>query len=159
MSKRALEHGKQVKYRGWYLDILEIYKYVETKDYQYSATPSLSHMFAMNFQLDRILAEGLETRYARHKEMADYTRAWAKKNFALYPEEKHASVTLTTITNTTGFSVKALNDALGKMGHADIERIRRPEGEDIPDRAHGGTHAGGRQRSDRGDREDPSDTE
>ncbi len=116
VSKRALEHGKLVKYRGWYLDLLELYKYVETKDHQYSATPSLSHMFAMNFQLDRILAEGLEKRYARHREMAEYTRAWAKKHFALYPEEHHASVTLTTITNTTGFSVKALNDALGKQG-------------------------------------------
>ena len=73
-------------------------------------------MFAMNFQLDRILAEGLERRYARHTEMAEYTRAWAKRHFALYPEERHASVTLTTITNTTGFSVKALNDALGKLG-------------------------------------------
>jgi aspartate aminotransferase-like enzyme len=116
VSPRALEHGKQVKYRGWYLDILEIYKYVETKDYQYSATPSLSHMFAMNYQLDRILAEGLEKRHARHKEMAEYARAWAKSNFALYPEEKHASVTLTTITNTRNISVKGLNDELAKVG-------------------------------------------
>lgn len=116
VTPRALEHGKQVKHRGWYLDILEIYKYVETKDYQYSATPSLSHMFAMNYQLDRILAEGLENRYARHTAMAEYTRAWAKRNFALYPKEQHASVTLTTITNTRNISVKALNDALGKEG-------------------------------------------
>jgi aspartate aminotransferase-like enzyme len=116
VSPRALEHGKQVKCRGWYLDLLEIYKYVETKDYQYSATPSLPHMFAMNYQLDRILAEGLENRYARHKAMADYTRAWAKNNFQLFPEEKYASVTLTTITNTRNISVKALNDELGKMG-------------------------------------------
>lgn len=116
VTPRALEHGKQIKHRGWYLDIIELYKYVESKDHQYSATPSLSHMFAMNYQLDRILAEGLDARYARHKEMAEYTRAWAKKHFALYPEEKYASMTLTTITNTTGFSVKALNDALGKMG-------------------------------------------
>jgi aspartate aminotransferase-like enzyme len=115
-SKKALEHGKQVKHRGWYLDILELYKYVETKDHQYSATPSLSHMFAMNYQLDRILAEGMDKRFARHLEMAEYTRAWAKKNFALYPEEKHASVTLTTIANTRNISVKALNDALGKEG-------------------------------------------
>jgi aspartate aminotransferase-like enzyme len=116
VTPRALEHGKQVKLRGWYLDILEIYKYVETKDYQYSATPSLSHMFAMNYQLDRILAEGLEARYARHKAMAEYTRAWAKEHFALYPEERHASVTLTTITNTKNISVKALNDALAAVG-------------------------------------------
>jgi aspartate aminotransferase-like enzyme len=116
VSKRALEYGKQVKHRGWYLDILEIYKYVETKDFQYSATPSLPHMFAMHYQLDRILAEGLENRFNRHKEMAEYTRAWAKDRYALYPEEKHASVTLTTITNTKNFSVKGLNDELGKMG-------------------------------------------
>lgn len=116
VSQRALEHGKQVKNRGWYLDILEIYKYVETKDYQYSATPSLSHMFAMNFQLDRILAEGLEKRYQRHQEMAEYTRAWAKKNFALFPEERYASVTLTTITNTRNIPVKALNEGLAKVG-------------------------------------------
>lgn len=116
VSQKALEHGKQVKCRGWYLDILEIYKYVESKDYQYSATPSLSHMFAMNFQLDRILAEGLENRYRRHREMAEYTRAWAKKNFALFPEEKYASVTLTTIANTKNIPVKALNEGLAKVG-------------------------------------------
>lgn len=116
VSTRALEHGKQVKYRGWYLDILEIYKYIETKDYQYSATPSLPHMFALNFQLDRILGEGLDKRFARHREMAEYTRAWAKDRFALYPEERHASQTLTTITNTRNISVKDLNGELAKLG-------------------------------------------
>jgi len=116
VTPRALEHGKQVKHRGWYLDLLELYKYVETKDHQYSATPSLSHMFALDYQLDRILAEGLEHRYARHKEMAEYTRQWAMKNFALYPAPAHASQTLTTITNTRNISVKALNDELGKLG-------------------------------------------
>ena len=116
VTPRALEHGKQVKQRGWYLDLLEIYKYVETKDYQYSATPSLSHMFAMNYQLDRILAEGLDNRFARHKTMAEYTRAWAKQHFALFPDEKYASVTLTTITNTRNIPVGALNQELGKLG-------------------------------------------
>jgi aspartate aminotransferase-like enzyme len=116
VSPRALEHGKQVKYRGWYLDLLEIYKYIETKDHQYSATPSLSHMFALNFQLDRILNEGLDKRFARHREMAEYTRGWAKKYFALFPEERHASLTLTTITNTRSISVADLNKELGKLG-------------------------------------------
>jgi aspartate aminotransferase-like enzyme len=115
-SERALEHGKQVKQRGWYLDLLEIYKYVQSKDHQYSATPSLSHMFALNFQLDRILEGGLENRFARHREMAEYTRNWAKKHFALFPEERYASLTLTTVTNTRNISVKDLNGELGKMG-------------------------------------------
>jgi aspartate aminotransferase-like enzyme len=116
VSPRALEYGKQVKHRGWYLDILEIYKYIETKDHQYHATPSLPHMFALNYQLDRILGEGLEKRYARHKEMAEFTRAWAKQHFALYPEERHASVTLTTITNTRNINVANLNAELAKVG-------------------------------------------
>ena len=116
VSPRALEHGKQVKHRGWYLDLLEIYKYVETKDHQYHATPSLSHMFALNYQLDRILAEGLEKRYARHLEMARYTRAWAKEHFALFPDERYASVTLTTITNTKNIPVAGLNGELAKLG-------------------------------------------
>ena len=98
------------------LDLLEIYKYIETKDHQYHATPSLSHMFALNYQLDRILAEGLEKRYARHLEMARFTRAWAKEHFALFPEERYASVTLTTISNTKAIPVAGLNGELGKLG-------------------------------------------
>ena len=116
VTPRALEHGKLVKFRGLYFDLLDLYKYIVTKDHQYPATPSLSHMFAMNYQLDRILAEGLENRYARHKEMAEFTRAWAKKNFALFPEPEHVSQTLTTITNTKNISVKNLNEELGKLG-------------------------------------------
>ena len=116
ISRKALEHGKQVKHRGWYLDLLEIYKYIETKDHQYHATPSLPHMFALNFQLDRILAEGLDNRFARHNEMAEFTRAWAKKHFALFPIEKYASQTLTTITNTRNINVAGLNSELAKVG-------------------------------------------
>ncbi|MBU1298111.1 MAG: alanine--glyoxylate aminotransferase family protein [Bacteroidetes bacterium] len=116
VSMRALEHAKTVKNRGLYLDLVDLYSYIEKKDHQYPSTPSLSHMFALNFQLDRILAEGLENRFNRHFEMAEYTRAWAKKHFALFPEEKFSSQTLTTITNTRNISVADLNSALGKMG-------------------------------------------
>ncbi|MBI5476854.1 MAG: alanine--glyoxylate aminotransferase family protein [Ignavibacteriales bacterium] len=116
VSMRALEHAKTVKNRGLYLDIVDLYNYVEKKDHQYPSTPSLSHMFALNFQLDRILAEGLDARFKRHFEMAEFTRAWAKKHFALFPVEKYSSQTLTTITNTKNISVGDLNSALGKVG-------------------------------------------
>ena len=116
VSMRAIEHAKTVKNRGLYLDIVDLYNYIEKKDHQYPSTPSLSHMFALNFQLDRILAEGLDARFKRHFEMAEFTRAWAKKHFALFPVEKYASQTLTTITNTKNISVGDLNSALGKVG-------------------------------------------
>jgi len=116
VTMRALDHAKTVKNRGLYLDLVDLYSYIEKKDHQYPSTPSLSHMFALNYQLDRILAEGLDARYARHKEMAEYTRAWAKKNFAIFPVEKFSSQTLTTITNTKNINVGNLNSELGKVG-------------------------------------------
>ncbi|MCD6235226.1 MAG: aminotransferase [Candidatus Neomarinimicrobiota bacterium] len=117
-SERALEHGKQVKYRGGYLDLLDLYKYILKKPYQYPSTPSLSHMFALDIQLDYILnEEGLENRFARHLKMAERTRAWAQEHFELFPVEAYASNTVTCIKNTKGISVKELNAKLGEKGY------------------------------------------
>ncbi|WP_409228837.1 pyridoxal-phosphate-dependent aminotransferase family protein [Gudongella sp. SC589] len=117
VSERAIEAGRQVPNRGLYLDLVSLYDTVKKKDHQYPSTPSLSHMFALDYQLDRILEEGLENRYARHKEMADYVRAWARKNFdLLVQDEKYLSQTLTTIKNTKEISVGDLNKELANRG-------------------------------------------
>lgn len=117
VSERAIEAGRQVEFRGLYLDIVDLYDTVKKKDHQYPSTPSLPHMFALDYQLDRILEEGLENRYTRHKEMAEYVRAWARKNFALLvKEEKYLSQTLTTIMNTKEISVGDLNKKLAERG-------------------------------------------
>ncbi len=116
-SEKAVEAAKQVKFRGLYLDLLELYNYIKNKDYQYPSTPSLSHMFALDYQLDRILEEGLENRFARHRKMAEIVRAWAKEHFELFPEEKYASNTVTTIKNTKNISVTELNKKLGERGY------------------------------------------
>ncbi|NLK34655.1 MAG: alanine--glyoxylate aminotransferase family protein [Gracilibacteraceae bacterium] len=117
VSERAIEAARQVENRGLYFDLVELYDFIHKKDYQYPSTPSLSHMFAMDYQLDRILAEGLEKRFARHIEMAEYVRAWARKNFALFVEDdRYLSNTLTTITNTRGIYIGGLNKKLGERG-------------------------------------------
>jgi aspartate aminotransferase-like enzyme len=116
-SEKARNAASKVQFRGTYLDLLELYNYILKKDYQYPSTPSLSHMFALDYQLDRILEEGLENRFARHLEMAGIVRAWAKENFALFAEEKYASNTLTTVKNTRGISVAELNKKLGEHGY------------------------------------------
>jgi len=116
-SEKAVAAASKVPFRGLYLDLLDLYNYVMKKDYQYPSTPSLSHMFALDYQLDRILEEGLENRFARHREMADLVRAWAKEHFELFPEEKYASNTLTTVRNTRGISVSDLNKKLGEHGY------------------------------------------
>lgn len=115
-SQKAVNRAKKVPYRGYYLDLLALYDYIQKKDYQYPTTPSLSHMFALDYQLDLILAEGIENRFNRHVEMAEFVRNWAKQNFALFADERYLSNTLTTINNTREIDVAALNKELGQRG-------------------------------------------
>lgn len=116
ITERSIEKARNVKNRGFYLDLVNLYDTVKKKDYQYPSTPNLSLMFALDYQLDCIMEEGLENRFRRHLEMAELTRNWAKRHFELFSDEKFASVTLTTIKNTKGISVKDLNIELGKRG-------------------------------------------
>ena len=117
ISEKALEAARKVKFRGTYFDLLQIYEYIQKKDYQYPSTPSLSHMFALDYQLDKILKEGLDNRFARHAQMADYVRAWAKDKFALFAQEEFASNTVTCVKNTREISVGDLNKTLGEKGY------------------------------------------
>lgn len=115
MSKKAFEATKEVKNRGFYLDLQQLYKYVE-KNYQYPSTPALSLMYALDYQLDRIMEEGLENRFQRHLVMAKYVRNWANTHFELLPEDKYASNTVTTIKNTKNIDISELNKRLGEKG-------------------------------------------
>lgn len=117
MSKKAVEAARQVKHRGLYLDLLELYEYIQRKDHQYPSTPALSLMYALDYQLDKILEEGLENRYQRHLDMAKYVRTWAKEKFELFTNEKYASNTLTTIKNIREINISQLNEELGKRGY------------------------------------------
>jgi len=116
MSGKAVERAKQVPHRGHYLDLLALYDYIQKKDYQYPSTPSLSHMFALDYQLDLILEEGLEKRFLRHEEMADCVRDWGRKHFELFANERYLSNTLTNMKNTRDIDIAALNQELGRRG-------------------------------------------
>lgn len=116
-SNKAKERAEKVKNRGFYLDLLSLYNFIQKKDYQYPSTPSISHMHALDYQLDYILnKEGLENRFARHIELAEVVRAWGRKYFELLPEDKYLSNTVTTIKNTRNIDVAALNKELGERG-------------------------------------------
>ncbi len=117
VSEKAVGNTSRVQFRGLYFDYAELYKFVREKNYQYPSTPSLSHMFALDFQLDRIMQEGPEARFERHAKMAEMVRSWARLNFELYSNEKYLSDTVTCISNTIGFSVSELNKRLGEKGY------------------------------------------
>lgn len=116
-SPKAVERAKTVTNRGFYLDLLQLYNTIQKKDYQYPSTPSLSHMFALDYQLGYILEEeGLQNRFDRHEAMMRVVRDWASKHFALLTKEEYASRTVTTIVNTKQISVGDLNTELKKRG-------------------------------------------
>jgi len=103
VSKRAMEKSKTVQGRGYYFDFQSFAKSQEKN--QTPTTPSIPHIMALNYQCKKLVAEGIENTWARHKKMGDFTRSWAKQRFALFCDEKYASNTLTTIKNTRGIKV------------------------------------------------------
>jgi aspartate aminotransferase-like enzyme len=114
VSDRARERGQTVPNRGYYFawDVMDG-KY---EKHQTPATPAISLIQALNVQMDAILAEGLDNRWARHKEMAHFVQDWARKYFKLYSDERYLSHTVTNIENNRGISVADLNKALGERG-------------------------------------------
>ena len=116
-SEKAVERAKNVKNRGYYFDLLKLYNYIIKKDYQYPSTPSISHMFALDYQLDYILnVEGLENRVQRHLDMAKLVRNWAREKFQLFGNENYLSQTVTAISNTRNIDIADLNNELKKRG-------------------------------------------
>ena len=115
-SDKAKKRAEKVPNRGYYFDLLAINEYIEKKNFQYPSTPSLSHMFALNFQLEKILKEGLDNRFKRHENMANIVRTWACEHFQIFTDVNYLSNTLTVIENTQGISVSNLNKKLQERG-------------------------------------------
>lgn len=116
VSERALKKAETVPARGHYFDFIAYKKYLDKR--QTPTTPPISIMQGLKYQLNRILnVEGQENRYLRHRRMAEMTRAWAKKNFDLFPEEKYSSQTVTCIKNTINADLKNLKEKLSERGY------------------------------------------
>ena len=97
-SPAALAKATTMKDRGYYFDFVEFEK--NAKDSMTPSTPSISHTYALSSKLDEFFAEGLDSRFARHKKTNQMTRDWAAKHgFTLYPEKGFESITLTCVNN------------------------------------------------------------
>ncbi|MGC8856333.1 MAG: pyridoxal-phosphate-dependent aminotransferase family protein, partial [Anaerolineae bacterium] len=108
VSDRAMKKAEKVENRGWYFDLVRMEKH-RLKDSS-PATPAMSLIYALDFQLDRIFAEGLENRFARHSAMAKRVQDWAEAHgLLIYAPEGFRSQTVTTIKNERGIDVAHLN--------------------------------------------------
>lgn len=113
VSVRALDYARGVPDRGWYFDLVRMAEHL-IKD-STPATPAISLIYALDLQLDRIMDEGLENRFARHSEMATLVQDWAIANdFKLFAEEGYRSQTVTAVCNSPGLDISDLNNFLNK---------------------------------------------
>jgi aspartate aminotransferase-like enzyme len=116
-SERAMNRAKAKKFRGLYLDLVDVEAFGLKK--QNPTTPSLPLLYALNVQLDHILAEGMENRWARHHAMLSAVEEWAPKaGFRFLPASKaNYSPTVSSLFPPEGVSPDDLNKALKKEGY------------------------------------------
>ncbi len=114
-SDRALLKAESVDNRGWYFDLLRMEKHRVNNST--AMTPAMSIIWALDVQLDRMLAEGLDKRYARHQAMADRVQSWAiDHGMEPLAAEGYRSPTVSTIKNSRDIDINALNKFLATKG-------------------------------------------
>jgi predicted phosphoserine aminotransferase len=115
VSNKAMEKMETVENRGYYFDFKTFKKYAD-KD-NTPSTPPIPQIFALNHQVKKFLAEGMENRFARHIKMKDMVHNWvSEKGFELFAETGYESDSLTTITNNKDIDVGGLNKKLREKG-------------------------------------------
>lgn len=112
-SDRLLKKAETVPNRGYYFDLLHMKKMAD-KHFSLT-TPPVSLLYGLDYQLDRILKEGVQNRYARHQEMADTVHAWAEKKLGLFAEEGFRSKTISVICKK-GLDFGKLQSKLNERG-------------------------------------------
>ena len=104
VSDAAYERELQKESASWYGGFQRCLDYYDRKGQTHS-TPATPLMLAYRKQMKYMLEEGHQQRDRRHREMAEYTRGWARDHFALFPEDGYESQTVTCIENTRGIDV------------------------------------------------------
>jgi predicted phosphoserine aminotransferase len=113
VSDAAYERERGKDSASWYGGFQRCLDYYERKGQTHS-TPAIPLMLAYRKQMKHMLSEGHEARDRRHREMAAYTREWAREHFGLFPEEGYESQTVTCVENTQDIDVAATIDAVSE---------------------------------------------
>ena len=115
VSDKIYQRSQSLQNKGYYFDLMTYDKSYAKN--QTPTTPSISHLFGLEYILNKIKIEGLENRWNRHIEMANYAREWAKNhNQSLFPESGCESYTLTCIKNDQNWDINTLNEKLLDKG-------------------------------------------
>ncbi len=113
VSDAAYERELERDSASWYGGFQRCLDYYDRKGQTHS-TPAIPIMLAYRKQMKHMLEEGHDARDERHREMAEYTREWAREHFAVFPEEGYESQTVTCVENTQGIDVAATIEAVSE---------------------------------------------
>jgi aspartate aminotransferase-like enzyme len=115
LSERAAERAAAVPHRGFYTDLLRYRD--KHREGGPITTPAIPLFYALDVQLDRILAEGMEARWARHEQLYRTTARWAAERGCEYASAADArSVTVSCLKPPAGVDPQAVVQGLAQRG-------------------------------------------
>jgi aspartate aminotransferase-like enzyme len=111
VSAEAWQAYANAKMPRLYWDFTQAKRYLERG--QTPWTPAISVVFALDVALDMMLKEGTSNIIARHHKVAQAARTGVKSiGLSLFPEESHASDTVTAVAGSDGLDIKELRRIL-----------------------------------------------
>jgi aspartate aminotransferase-like enzyme len=115
LSERAAERARTVPRRGFYTDLLRYRD--KHREGGAITTPAIPLVFALDVQLDRIVAEGMEARWARHEGLQRRTAAWAQERGLAFAAAAGArSWTVSCLKPPPGVAAPDVVKAAGRAG-------------------------------------------
>lgn len=100
---------------GWYLNLKTWKKFaLDWSDWHpFPVTMAVNNVLALQKSLTRILDEGLNQRFKRHRELARFLRASLRNlNFDLFVDDRCASSTVTSVRVGSDFNIDELKEYL-----------------------------------------------
>ena len=119
LSPRAWEAVLARETPGWYLDLKTWHRYAEewADWHPYPVTLPISVIYGLQTSLERIAAEGLEERWARHRRMARLLRRGLEGlGFAPFVPEEYSSPTVTAARGRPDFPAERVLQELRRQG-------------------------------------------
>jgi aspartate aminotransferase-like enzyme len=120
-SAEYVEHAKATADRGIYFDIVEFERFAAK--HQTPNTPAIPLLYALEAQLEAIVTESIERRWARHEAMRTETERWADAcgehlghELRMFAPEGARSPTVSMITLPEGTSASAMTKAVAARG-------------------------------------------
>ena len=112
-STAAMERSATISNRGYYFDFIEFQKNGEND--MTPSTPAISLIYGLRHRMEKIMAEGMENRFARHAALNALTAEWVNSHhLGFLAPEGYRSKSLTCVKNTREIDVAQLVSTLKK---------------------------------------------